>query len=104
MRTKKHTPYLYMLPGVLMVLCFVYIPVLMNIVYSFFRLSSFSAGSTFVGLYHLPDRPGGVWNGFSPDPGEWCYWQENAELFPEFLLSARADFSYGSGPHVHLHL
>ncbi|HJB08111.1 MAG TPA: sugar ABC transporter permease [Candidatus Enterocloster faecavium] len=50
MRTKKHTPYLYMLPGVLMVLCFVYIPVLMNIVYSFFRLSSFSAGSTFVGL------------------------------------------------------
>ena len=50
MRTKKHTPYLYMLPGVLMVLFFVYIPVLMNIVYSFFRLSSFSAESTFVGL------------------------------------------------------
>ena len=49
MRTKKHTPYLYMLPGVLMVLFFVYIPVLMNIVYSFFRLSSFSAESTFVG-------------------------------------------------------
>lgn len=39
-----------MLPGVLMVLFFVYIPVLMNIVYSFFRLSSFSAESTFVGL------------------------------------------------------
>ena len=50
MRTKKHTPYPYMLPGVLMVLFFVYIPVLMNIVYSFFRLSSFSAESTFVGL------------------------------------------------------
>lgn len=50
MKTKKHTPYLYMLPGVLMVLFFVYIPVIMNIVYSFFRLSSYSAGQTFVGL------------------------------------------------------
>ena len=39
-----------MLPGVLMVLLFVYIPVLTNIVYSFFRLSSYSAGQTFVGL------------------------------------------------------
>lgn len=50
MRTKKQTPYLYMLPGVLLVLFFVYIPVLMNIVYSLFRLSSYSAGKTFVGL------------------------------------------------------
>lgn len=33
-----------------MVLLFVYIPVLTNIVYSFFRLSSYSAGQTFVGL------------------------------------------------------
>ena len=33
-----------------MVLFFVYIPVLMNIVYSFFRLSSYSAGQTFVGI------------------------------------------------------
>lgn len=50
MRTKKSTPYLYMLPGVAMVLFFVYIPVLMNIGYSFFRLSSYSAGATFVGI------------------------------------------------------
>ena len=50
MKTKKRTPYLYMLPGVFMVLFFVYIPVLMNIVYSFFRLSSYSAGQTFVGI------------------------------------------------------
>lgn len=50
MRTKKRTPYLYMMPGVLMVLFFVYIPVLMNIVYSFYRLSSYSAGQTFVGI------------------------------------------------------
>lgn len=50
MKTKERTPYFYMLPGVLMVLLFVYIPVLTNIVYSFFRLSSYSAGQTFVGL------------------------------------------------------
>ena len=50
MRTKKSTPYLYMLPGVFMVLFFVYIPVLMNIGYSFFRLSSYSASATFVGV------------------------------------------------------
>ena len=50
MRTKKSTPYLYMLPGVFMVLFFVYIPVLMNIGYSFFRLSSYSSGATFVGI------------------------------------------------------
>lgn len=33
-----------------MVLFFVYIPVIMNIGFSFFRLSSYSAGQTFVGL------------------------------------------------------
>ena len=50
MKTKKHTPYLFMLPGVFMFLFFVYIPVLMNIGYSFFRLSSYSSGATFVGI------------------------------------------------------
>lgn len=50
MRTKKKTPYLYMLPGCAMVLVFVYIPVIANCVYSFFRLSSYSAGMKFVGL------------------------------------------------------
>ena len=50
MRSKKRTPYLYMLPGLLMVLVFVYIPVLANCVYSFFRLSSYSQGMTFVGF------------------------------------------------------
>lgn len=39
-----------MLPGLIMVLCFVYIPVITNIGYSFFRLSSYSAGARFVGL------------------------------------------------------
>lgn len=32
MRTKKFTPYLYMIPGLIMVLVFVYIPVITNIV------------------------------------------------------------------------
>ena len=50
MRSKKKTPYLYMLPGLLMVLVFVYIPVIANCVYSFFRVSSYSQGMTFVGL------------------------------------------------------
>lgn len=50
MRTKKTTPYLYMLPDCAMVLVFVYIPVIANCVYSFFRLSSYSAGMKFVGL------------------------------------------------------
>ena len=50
MGTKKTTPYLYMLPGCAMVLVFVYIPVIANCVYSFFRLSSYSAGMKFVGL------------------------------------------------------
>ena len=50
MITKKTTPYLYMLPGCAMVLVFVYIPVIANCVYSFFRLSSYSAGMKFVGL------------------------------------------------------
>jgi len=50
MRSKNKTPYLYMLPGLLMVLVFVYIPVIANCVYSFFRLSSYSQGMTFVGL------------------------------------------------------
>ena len=50
MTTKNTTPYLYMLPGCAMVLVFVYIPVIANCVYSFFRLSSYSAGMKFVGL------------------------------------------------------
>ena len=50
MTTNNTTPYLYMLPGCAMVLVFVYIPVIANCVYSFFRLSSYSAGMKFVGL------------------------------------------------------
>lgn len=50
MRRNKLTPYLYVLPGAVMVLAFVYIPVIVNLVYSFFRLSSYSSSMTFVGV------------------------------------------------------
>ncbi len=46
----KLTPYLYIIPGLLMVLGFVYIPIAANLVYSFFRLSSYSSSMKFVGL------------------------------------------------------
>ena len=39
-----------MLPGLAILLFFVYIPVIMNIGYSFFSLSSYSADQHFVGL------------------------------------------------------
>ena len=50
MHKNKITPYLYMLPGLAILLFFVYIPVIMNIGYSFFSLSSYSADQHFVGL------------------------------------------------------
>lgn len=50
MKKKNLAPYLYVLPGLLMVLMFVYIPVGANFFYSFFRLSSYSADMKFVGI------------------------------------------------------
>ena len=50
MKKKKLAPYLYILPGLFMVLGFVYIPIIVNCVYSFFRLSSYSSSMKFVGL------------------------------------------------------
>ncbi|WP_113674187.1 carbohydrate ABC transporter permease [Vallitalea guaymasensis] len=50
MKRKKIVPYYYIIPGLLMVLFFVYVPVISNFVYSFFHLSSYSAGKVFVGL------------------------------------------------------
>lgn len=50
MKKKKFVPYLYILPGLFMVLGFVYIPIAVNCIYSFFRLSSYSSTMKFVGL------------------------------------------------------
>ncbi|MDO4649062.1 MAG: sugar ABC transporter permease [Eubacteriales bacterium] len=46
----KYGAYVYIIPGLLLVLGFVYVPILFNLVYSFFRLSSYSSGMKFVGL------------------------------------------------------
>ncbi|WP_246552475.1 carbohydrate ABC transporter permease [Vallitalea pronyensis] len=50
LKRKKIVPYYYILPGLLMILFFVYVPVISNFVYSFFRLSSYSSGKVFVGF------------------------------------------------------
>ncbi|GMQ58300.1 sugar ABC transporter permease [Vallitalea sediminicola] len=50
MKRKKIVPYYYIIPGLLMVLFFVYVPVISNFVYSFFHLSSYSSGKVFVGI------------------------------------------------------
>lgn len=50
MKKKKLVPYLYILPGLLMILLFVYIPVILNFIYSFFRFSAYSADQVFVGI------------------------------------------------------
>lgn len=47
---KNWRAYLYVIPGLLIVFGFVYIPILCNLVYSFFRLSSYSSSMKFVGL------------------------------------------------------
>lgn len=98
-----------------MVLFFVYIPVLMNIGYSFFRLSSYSASATFVGvdnyrrfffgqrtsdyaqeqyslLYYFPDCTGGLWYGDGSDSGEQCHRGTNEGVFPEPVLYSGSDF------------
>ena len=44
----KKSLYLYIVPGLFMVMAFVYVPIITNIVYSFFRLSSYSSSMKFV--------------------------------------------------------
>lgn len=50
MLKKKKINYLYIVPGLLIVLSFVYVPIIMNMVFSFFRLSSYSSSMKFVGF------------------------------------------------------
>ncbi len=46
----KKSLYLYIVPGLFMVLAFVYVPIITNFIYSFFRLSSYSTSMKFVAL------------------------------------------------------
>jgi len=50
MKFKRYTPYLYVIPGLLLVLFFVYLPVVNNIIYSFYRLAPYSSNKVFVGF------------------------------------------------------
>ncbi len=50
MKGRFYTPYLYILPGLILVLGFVYIPILTNVRFSFYRLSSYSVNQVFVGF------------------------------------------------------
>ena len=50
---RKLTPYLYVLPLVLLMGMFVYIPMLQNFYYQFFKFSAFSKEYTFVGTENI---------------------------------------------------
>lgn len=49
MTHKKYVPYLFIGPALLMVLVFIYYPVIMNFYYSFHKLSTYSESITYVG-------------------------------------------------------
>ena len=50
MKTKKGVPVLYILPALLFVAVFMYVPIIMNFYYSTFEMSAFSSNNQFVGL------------------------------------------------------
>jgi raffinose/stachyose/melibiose transport system permease protein len=49
-KSKKITPYLYLLPAIIIMIVFVYYPIVQNFIYSFYRMSSYSETQTFIGL------------------------------------------------------
>jgi len=50
LKKKGARAYLYVLPALLVILVFVYYPVIQNVVYSFFNMSSFSVHNKFIGV------------------------------------------------------
>ncbi len=50
MRENKIAPYAYIFPALLLIIVFVYIPIVQNFYFSFFEMSSYSTTSTFVGF------------------------------------------------------
>jgi raffinose/stachyose/melibiose transport system permease protein len=50
MRHKRYVPYAYILPCLLIVVVFVYVPIIQNVYFSFFRMSSYSRTPRFIGL------------------------------------------------------
>lgn len=55
MTTRKFTPYLFLLPCLVLLLTFVYYPIVENIRYSFLSFSAFSIDKTFVGLSNFKE-------------------------------------------------
>ena len=51
----KYTPYLFILPALILILIFVYIPIVQNFYFSFFRMNSYSPGQTYIGLDNYKD-------------------------------------------------
>lgn len=50
MKERKIAPYIYILPTLLLIIIFVYIPIIQNFYFSFFKMSSYSTTKTFIGL------------------------------------------------------
>jgi len=50
MRENRIAPYAYIFPALLLVIVFVYIPIVQNFYFSFFNMSSYSSSITFIGL------------------------------------------------------
>ncbi|GAA0178867.1 sugar ABC transporter permease [Clostridium sediminicola] len=49
-KSKKWAPFFYMFPALLFILIFIYIPIIENFYYSFFKMNSYSDNVIFVGL------------------------------------------------------
>lgn len=48
MRHRRYTPYIYILPCLLLVLIFIYIPIIENFYFSFFKMSAYSKNIIFI--------------------------------------------------------
>jgi len=51
----KITPYLFIIPALVFIFIFVYIPIIENFYFSFFRMNSYAPGRTFLGLDNYKD-------------------------------------------------
>lgn len=55
MYKNKYVPYLFIIPALLFILIFVYIPIIENFYFSFFRMNSYTPGQTYIGLDNYID-------------------------------------------------
>lgn len=50
MKERKIAPYIYIFPALLLIIIFVYIPIIQNLWFSFFKMSPYSSVKTFIGF------------------------------------------------------